>query len=236
MKITITMPRIKFNKQDTKGPRDNRGGQRRGLRSSQEDIFESYSGRTSNDDFDMYRNDDRRPKRTSKRRGGGESGHIQFWYAASLIAALGAFCIFVDSVIVSTPDVSMTASGLSILMGSIGDTSRLPACVTYLSAMPLINLMMFGVFAVMKENAFKKGSLALIVLSVFEIVLLIRWSSQIMSYNTGYLTGIYPGTAVLIEIGCCVAMVAVIIAQMVVSRFSSDRMTNTYLKRQGGIF
>ena len=214
------MPKIKINR--TNGQyHQSSPPQRRGLRDSHYDreaVELPPTQRERDDFFDMYRIDDngnrgnRRPPAAKRRN---DDGRPKLWYLACLVAALGAFCLFVDSVSINVTGIPIRLTSLEILTRSSEIAGGLPDCAMYMSAVPAVFLIILGTFAFLKEDAFEKGYLALIAVSVFVIVVQIHWMGQIADSGIGYLLTYSSGTAELIEIGCSVALIAITVCQRV---------------------
>ena len=194
---------------------------RRGLRDNRyycEATEPPATQREKDDFFDMYRIDDdgnrgnRRPA-TKKRKN--ENDRPRLWYLVCLVAALGAFCLFVDSVSINVTGIPIRLTSLEILTRSSDVAGNLPDCALYMSAVPAVFLIIFGTFAFLKEDAFEKGYLALITVSVFVIIVQIHWMGQIADSSIGYLLTYSSGTAELIEIGCSIALIAITVCQRI---------------------
>ena len=186
---------------------------RRGLRSIQH-RNDSHCDMDRDIDFDMYRIDiDAERKGQKRRKPVGnkmkKDNEIRLWHIACLISALGVFCIFVDAVRVEVGGIPISLTSLSVLTGSIDPSVSIPQYATFLSAIPLMFLTMFILFAYLKNDVFEKASLAIIAMSIATMAVTIHWSGQIMDCNLGYMTRLYPGNGILIEIGCSIALVIV---------------------------
>ena len=211
------MPKIKFNGQNSSYT--NEMPARKGLRSEPEhdDVYIPRTQREKEEYFDLYRTDVRkkehaRPRPKSRTQ---PEGRFQLWYAACLISALGMFCILADAVIVSADGISIGMDGLSII-ASMSKSSRIPAYITYMSFIPLVFGAMFGTFVLLKEKAFDRASLVLIAASVFIIAVQCYWSKELMELGNWEI-GYTPGLGIIVEIGCSIALLVVIICQRVLS-------------------
>ena len=219
------MPKIRIERSDNGTVRCDDRCVRGGLRERKTVAEERSIPRTQrekDDCFDMYRSVETRNSDPARR---GTSGKepLQLWFVASMIAALGAFCIFMDSIFVTSMGVTLRLASFEILMFPSETAEALPSCVVYMSAIPFVFLVMFLLFAFMREKAFDKASLVLIAVPVFVIVVLIHWSDQIMNYGTGYLYSLSPGYGVLGEIGCSVALLIVTACHWVTGFVSQKR-------------
>lgn len=217
------MPKIRFSEHQNGYQDGNQTGQRRGLRSGQENEEVHIPGtqREKDDYFDLYRVDGRRngcrrpsPGPKKKRNAG---GGFQMWYLACLIAALGSFCVFMDSAVVSFNGIPVSLSGISILASATNLPPSVPGYVLYISLIPLLSAGISVTFAIMKEEAFDKASLVMIALTVFAIAVLFYWSDALMKYGNWSMS-YSPGTGVIVEIGCCIALLIVIVCQRIICR------------------
>jgi len=202
----------------------------KGLRCNQSGAREDIapvSQRERDECFDMYRNDGRTRmsakgnasvRKTVVKSGG---GGFQLWQIACLISALGAFCLFADSICINITGIPVRMMSFEMLYGGGSLSEDLPACATYMSAMPLVFIVLFGVFAYMKETAFEKAYLALIAVSVFVTVMLVYWSGQVANYSQEFLLSFSPGYAVIIEIGCSIALALVVVCQKLLGYMGS---------------
>ena len=211
------MPKIKFDK-ESKGPavstRTERRGFRDGIRSEP-----LPRAKDENDEcFDMYRIDLPMERKMPRRRSGDRKRVVrkdhQLWYAACLISALGAFCIFVDSVRLMTLESMVSMTSLEILMGS-ASVKGLPSAMIVTAAMPIVYLCMSVLFAVLKERSFDRPALALLSLTIAAIVIQVYSMRKIADFKMGPLCYLAPGTAGMIEIGCSIALMIVIGYDMV---------------------
>ena len=208
------MPKIRFDKQRPMNDEHPQNDcMRRGLRSSQH-RNDPHCETVRDIDFDMYRIDfDAKRKGQKRRKPVGnkmKNDHeIRLWHIACLISALGVFCIFVDAVRVEVGGIPISLTSLSVLTGSIDPSVTIPQYATFLSAVPLMFLSMFILFAYLRNDVFNKASLAIIAMSIATMAVTIHWSGQIMDCNLGYMTRLYPGNGILIEIGCSIALVIV---------------------------
>ena len=214
------MPKIRFND----NAYDRTGGQpsvRKGLRADTEEneVYLPRTEREKDDYFDLYRidgkkNGSRGPAPRPKNRIGKDAGGFQFWYLACLIAALGSFCIFMDSAVVHCEGIPISLNGITILSSASGLPSNVPAQVLYISSIPLLFAGVSISFAVMKERLFDKASLILIALAAFIIVVLFYWSDALMGYGN-WSFNYSPGIGVIVEIGCGIALLIVIVCQRI---------------------
>lgn len=189
-----------------------------GLRNRQhmhEDRTVPLTQREKDDRFDMYRNDGRTAQRAPSprcrkyRRGEPR----QLWFVACIICAFGAFCFFSDSVTIKALGLTFRFTSIEVLcdMGDFSD--YLPEQVVYLSAVPILFTVLFAMFAFLKEKVFEKGSLALIAVSAFVIVIAIYWSIQVKEVCIGYIYEFVPGLGVIIEVMCAFALIIVTACQ-----------------------
>ena len=218
------MPRIRIDRFDN-GIRCDDGYVRGGLRERQtisEERNVPLTQREKDDCFDMYRTaDTRRQNPVRKKTNGKELPSL--WFVASIIAAFGAFCMFIDSIFVTELGITQKLASFEILLSPSESSAVLPSCALYMSAIPFVFLIMFGLFAFMKEKAFEKASLVLIGVPLMLIVLLIFWSGQISSYSASYIYSLSPGYAVLGEIGCSVGLIIVTVCHLVMGFVSQKR-------------
>ena len=221
------MPKIRIERSDN-GPVRCDTYVRSGLRERQtiiEDRKIPLTQREKDDCFDMYRcTETRRPNPVRKKTSNKEPP--QLWFVASIIAAFGAFCLFMDSVFVTSMGVTLKLASFEILMKPSELEGSLPSCAIYMSAIPFVFLIIFGMFAFLRERVFEKASLVLIAVPIFIIAVLVHWSNQIMNYSAGYMYSISPGYAVLGEIGCSVALIIVTVCHLVTGLVSQKRMTS----------
>ena len=221
------MPKIKIDRFDNGPIRCSDGYVRGGLRERQtitEDRQIPLTQREKDDCFDMYRTvETGRPGPAKRKMKGKELP--QLWFVASIIAVFGAFCIFMDSIFVTELGVTMKLASFEILLSPSESSAVLPSCAIYMSIVPLVFLIIFGLFAFLKEDAFKKASMILIAVPIFVIVVLIYWSSQISNYSASYTYYLSPGYAVLGEIGCSVGLIIVTVCHLVME-FISQRRTS----------
>ena len=210
------MPKIKFNGQNSYS---NEMPARKGLRSEPEydDIYIPRTQREKEEYFDLYRTDGRKKEcaRPRPKPKAPSEGRFQLWYAACLISALGMFCILTDAAIVSADGISIGMDGLSII-ASMSKSSRIPAYITYMSFIPLVFAAMFGTFVFLKEKAFDKASLVLIAASVFIIAVQCYWSKELIELGNWEIS-YTPGLGIIVEIGCSIALLVVIICQRVLN-------------------
>ena len=221
------MPRIRIDRFDNGPIRSDDTRIRGGLRERQTIIEERnipLTQREKDDCFDMYRITEKKRSCTVRKRTSGKEPP-QLWFVASIIAALGAFCLFMDSVFVTSMGVTLKVASFEILMSPSETAGSMPSCAVYMSAVPFVFLAMFGMFAFMKDRAFEKASLVLLAVPVFVIVVLIHWSSQILDYNAGYMYSLSPGYAVLGEIGCSAALIIVVASRLVMEFIAQKRMS-----------
>lgn len=196
-----------------------------GLRNKQSTYADEtvpHTQRDRDDRFDMYRNDvsgtNRQaadPKTKVSR------GPRQLWFAACLVCALGAFCIFADSVTIEMMGVPVRLASFEVLLGS-ADYS-IPAQIVYISAMPIAFLIMSAVFACLKEDTFDKAWLALIAVSVLAIILLINWCTELPDYGAYSVNEILPGYGVFIQIGSAVGLIIVIACQRILGTVAGKK-------------
>ena len=225
------MPKIRIDRFDNGSYRCDDGHVRSGLRDRQT----NYDGgqilrtqREKDDCFDMYRSTDTvRTSPVRKRASNRETSKL--WYVAGIIAALGAFCLFVDSVFITVEGMTFRLASFEILLKASDVASAMPSCVVYMSAIPLVFLGLFLLFIVMKERSFEKASLIVVAISVFIIAMLIHWTKQIESYRAGYMTYLDPGYSLLVEIGCAGALIIVVACQWIMAYVSQNR---TSLRRR----
>ena len=219
------MPKIKIGRYENGPVRGSGKNTRCGLRGRQSTVEEDpvpLTQREKDDCFDMYSIvEKRRPNQNGRK--GAKRENIQFWHIASIIAALGAFCIFMDSIFITSMGVTLKLASFEILMSPSDAAESLPSCATYMSAVPLVFLAVFVMFAFMKEDAFDKASLVLMAIPVFIIAALIYWGDQIGRHGSGYLYDVSPGYAFLAEIGCAVALIIVVACQRVMGRISQNK-------------
>jgi len=224
------MPKIKINRNSNGSSQQPFQG--KGLRSNQGGVREEItpqSEREREECFDMYRSDGRGrsvPRRTSSPRTVAvrkEHQGFQLWQAACLICALGAFCMFADCLIVRMDTVPVRLLSYEILYGNGSLSGSIPACSMYMALIPLVFVVLFGVFAYMKEEAFEKAYLALISVPVFVIVILFYFSRQVMDYSQDILLSFQPGHAMFIEIGCSILLAILVICQRALGYLSSAK-------------
>ena len=211
------MPKIRIERFDNVPVRCDDTHVRTGLRERQtiaEDRKIPLTQREKDDCFDMYRSTETRRSNPVRRKTSGKE-LPQLWFVACIIAAFGAFCLFMDSVFVTSMGVTLKLASFEILMSPSESAGSLPSCAVYMSAIPFVSLIIFGMFAFLKERVFEKASLVLIAVPVFIIAVLVHWSSQIMNYSAGYMYSLSPGYAVLGEIGCSVALIILTVCRMV---------------------
>ena len=224
---TDNMPRLKL---DDNGdvPYRRCGPSGNGLRSKQyirEEDPVPRSQREKDDRFDMYRNDGPKAQRVSAPiiRRTAADGPRQLWFVACLVCALGAFCIFADSITIGMMGIPVRLTSFEVILGSADSPYALPANVVYMSAMPAVFMIMFAVFAFLKEETFNKGSLALIAVSVLVIVLQINWCGKLPAADMLNMIRYTPGYGVLIEIACAVMLIIVITAQRILNAVAAGR-------------
>ena len=219
------MPKIRIDRFENDAIRCSDGYVRGGLRERQTTTEERQvplTQREKDDCFDMYRTvETRRPAPAKKKTMGKELP--QLWFVASIIAAFGAFCIFVDVIFVSELGVTLKMASFEILLSPSESAEALPSCAIYMSAVPLVFLIIFGLFAFLKEKAFDKASMVLIAVPIFVIVLLIFWSNQIGNYSASYAYSLSAGYAVLGEIGCSVGLIIITVCHLVMEFVSQKR-------------
>ena len=211
------MPKIRIDRFDNVPVRCDDTHVRSGLRERQtiaDDRRIPLTQREKDDCFDMYRSTETRRSNPAMKKTSGKEPP-QLWFVASIIAAFGAFCLFMDSVFVTSMGVTLKLASFEILMSPSESAGSLPSCAVYMSAIPFVFLIIFGMFAFLKERVFEKASLVLIAVPVFIIAVLVHWSSQIMNYSAGYMYSLSPGYAVLGEIGCSVALIIVTVYHLV---------------------
>ena len=227
MEEPIEMPKIKIDRTIIGPSYDTDRNCRNRLRDrkyEQNDEPIQLTQRQKDDRFDMFRIDvdDRRAQHNRKKRR--QAREVpQLWFVASVIAALGMFCIFTESIMISDMGVPLRLNSFEILMNASDVSFAMPSCTLYMSAIPLVFMVLFGVLAFLKEEAFDKASLAMIAASVFIVVVQIFWSGQLMRYGDGYLLTMTPGYGVLIEIGCAVALIIVIACQRIMGAVTAGR-------------
>ena len=209
------MPKIRIEGYGNAGYRSNCTV--RGLR---DDIQQDRMDR--DDCFDMYRNDIgipsvkrapvvRKDKKTN-------SDGPQLWFIASMISAFGMFCMFIDVLTIDEYVFVMRVTPFEMLIGSAITDITIPSCILYLSLMPLVFMVIFGLFAFLREKVFDKASLALIAVSVFVIVADFHWMKEISVYSaTQYLVDYTAGLGVLIEMVCSIALIIVVVCKMILS-------------------
>lgn len=208
------MPRLKLDYEET--PYRRYGQQTaNGLRSNRYTYVEDEtprSQREKDDRFDMYRNDQPPVRRRAVPRIG-KTIHEprQLWYVACLICALGSFCLFTDSIIVMIEDCPMRLTSVEVLMNRDYLSGYAAKQVLMLSALPIIFIGLFAVFAVMKEKVFEKASLVMIALPIAVIILDIYLAKKI-TVNTLYVQ-MTPGTSLMIQVACSVALIIVVLCQ-----------------------
>ena len=216
------MPRLKLNDDVIVPCRRSGSPRENGLRSNQY----TYEGdpvprtqREKDDRFDMYRDDQRTVQRTKTQRPKKKRTHEpkQLWYAASLICAVGAFCLFSGSVMVYDYGIVLRLTSFDVLQYAIKSPGALPSPVVCMSAMPAVFAVMFILFAFMKERTFDKASLALVAISVFVIVLQIFWTAQMSKAEKGYGYELVPDYGIMIEIACAVGLMIVIACQRIMN-------------------
>lgn len=221
------MPKIKTDRYGSGSLQQPFAG--KGLRSNQGTVYETpFSDREKEECFDMYRSDgrsrflpERRPnKERIARRPAAENG-FQLWQIACLITALGAFCIFADSLLINLAGIPVRMMSFEILSNNGSLSGQIPQCAIYMSAVPIAFMAMFGVFAYLKEDAFEKAYLALIAVAIFITSVMLYWCGQMQNYGTEYLLSFSPGNAVIIEIGCSIALVIVIVCQRIIGHIGS---------------
>ena len=223
------MPKIKTDRFGYDAYSDDVYASRKGLRNNQYRDAEERFPRTQREKeecFDMYRIDDTRCRRPGKRianvpkKRNGDDGP-QLWYIACIISALGAFCIFVNSLIVTDDLYSVPVDSLTVLMGALKKPGVMPQAAICISAMPLVFLIMTVVFAVMREKVFEKAHLALITACIFVIVMLFYFSSKLSNFTVGHFAPYSAGYSILIEIGCGIALIIVIVCKKVMGHARS---------------
>ena len=84
-----------------------------------------------------------------------------------------------------------------------------------MSAMPFAFMVMFAVFAYLKEETFNKAWLALIAVSIFVIALQINWCAKLPGPDMYNLVEYIPGYGVFIEIASAVGLIIVIVCQRI---------------------
>ena len=85
--------------------------------------------------------------------------------------------------------------------------------IMVLSALPVVFIGLFVVFAVMKEKVFEKASLVMIALPVAVIVLDIYLAKKI-TVNALFIQ-MTPGTSLMIQVACSVALIIVVVCQRI---------------------
>ena len=221
------MPKIRIERFDNGSNRCDDGYVRGGLRDRQtysDDRQVLRTQREKDDCFDMYRSAEARGPCTVRKKISGRETP-QLWFIASIITALGAFCMFVDSIFVTSMGVTLKVASFEILMSPSKAAGSMPSCAIYMSAIPLVFLVMFGLFAFMKDKAFEKASLILMAVPLFVIVVLVHWSNQILSYGADYMYSLSPGYAVLGEIGCSVALIIVVASRLVMEFVTEKKIS-----------
>ncbi len=182
------------------------------------------------DCFDMYRNDrrmvqnDRSVVRKVRKK---EKDGPQLWFIASIISALGMFCLFVNTMSVSILGISVCFTPLEVLTGTKEIGIDLPPCLMYLSLMPFVFAIIFGVFVHMKDKAFDRAPLALIAAAVFVIAADLYWAIQISEFGDVYLVSFSAGLGVLIEIVCSLAIMMLVAYRIIITRIQSARPTQS---------
>lgn len=141
----------------------------------------------------------------------------QLWFIACLMCAFGGFCLFSDSLILDYLYFNLRVESFEVLIGALKEPGLFPTPVVFMSAMPVVFIVMSAVFAYFKEMAFEKLSLALIAVSVMVIVMQLFWTVQISKMRIGDSYNTTPGYAVLIEIACAVGLIIVIVCQRILS-------------------
>ena len=214
------MPRLRLDDYGD-APSRRYGAAGNGLRNKQYTYEEDAVPRTQrekDDRFDMYRNDEQRVHRpTTRPKMRGSHEPRQLWFVACLICAMGAFCIFADSINITVLGVPIRFASFEILLGTADYSGSIPGQVVYLSAMPIAFMVMFALFAYLKEETFNKAWLALIAVAIFVIVLQINWCAKLPGPDMYNLIEYIPGYGVFIEIASAVGLIIVIVCQRILS-------------------
>ena len=181
------------------------------------------SQREKDDRFDMYRNDQPPVRRMPAPRIKNTAHEPrQLWYVACLICALGAFCLFADSVMVVIEGLPIRLTSVEVLFNSSYLTGDVAKPVVVMSALPIAFIGLSAAFAVMKEKSFEKASMVMIALPVIIIVLNIFLAEKIVKYNTP-LIQIAPGFSFMIQIACSVGVIIVVICQRIICTIKANR-------------
>ena len=227
MEEPIEMPKIKIDRTIIGPSYDTDRSDRNRLRDrkyEQNDEPIQLTQRQKDDRFDMFRIDiDDRRKQPDRKKRGRVRELPQLWFVASIIAAMGMFCIFSESIMINSMGMTYRLNSFEILLRASDVAVAMPSCTVYMSAIPLVFMVVFGLFAFLKENAFDKASLAMIAVLVFIVAVQLFWSGQLIRYGDGYLLTLTPGYGVLIEIGCAVALIIVIACQRIMDTVTSKR-------------
>ena len=210
------MPKIRIDGYENPGLRGDCGN--RGLRT---EVYTQEERPVRDDCFDMYRTDERGIQKkyapAVKKRIRREQNGPQLWYIAGIISALGVFCLFTDTLAIDMGVAYLKYSPLDLLLSADEIDGKIPPCTLYLSLMPLVFAISFGLFAYFKEDVFEKGSLALIAVAILVIIADIFLAMQISDYG-GHIRLFTVGIAVPIEIVCSVALIIVTVCKMVLDR------------------
>ena len=173
--------------------------------------------REKDDRFDMYRDERPRmhghPSARPKIRGSHEPR--QLWFIACIICAFGVFCLFSDSFVLDYYYYNLRMASFEVIIGAAMEPDAFPKQVILMSAIPIVFIVMFSLFAYHKEMTFEKLSLALIALSVMVIVIQLYLTVQISKMKIGGSYGATPGYGVFIEIACAVGLIIVIVCQRI---------------------
>lgn len=221
------MPRLRL---DDYGEAPNRryGAAGNGLRNNQyirEEETVPRTQREKDDRFDMYRNEEPKVRRQTVTRPKmkGSHGPRQLWFVACMICAMGAFCIFADSINITVMGIPVRFASFEILLGTADYSGSIPGQVVYMSAMPLVFMAMFAVFAYLKEDTFDKAWLALIAVAVFVIVLQVNWCAKLPGPDMYNLIEYIPGYGVFIEIASAVGLIIVIVCQRILGTVATRK-------------
>ena len=179
--------------------------------------------REKDDCFDMYRTERKGVKSPAPRKKNGRLEIPQLWFVASIISALGMFCIMTESVVTSYGGFRSRYTSFEILFAAMKDSSATPFCMIGASLMPLAFLFLFISFALLKERSFEKGSLAIIAVSVMIIILDIHWMTEISGLTRGYLEQYTPGFGIVLEMGCCLALIILVTCERILNHFWFSR-------------
>lgn len=213
------MPRLRLDDYGD-APCRRYGAAGNGLRNNQyihEEDTVPRTQREKDDRFDMYRDETprahRQPVTGTRTRGSHEPR--QLWYVACLLCAMGAFCIFADSITVTVMGIPLRFASFEILLGTANYSEGIPGQVVYMSVMPIAFMILFAVFAYLKEEAFNKAWLALIAVAVFVIVIQVNWCAKLPGPDMYNMVEYIPGYGVFIEIASAVALIIVIVCQRI---------------------